>query len=176
MKFLLKAISKKAIALSKESFSEAEIENNWIGKTPATEIAIKITEQRLGVSLPDDVKEFYKTSNGTSVVCKNTFGGFMPIEQIDWLINIQKQTLTDYSEMPERYLEDLRNVIIISGINDAHQVFIIQPYGEYTSWRYWEFAFYFPGERVIDGIKSYLERLDDFLSEQIINKINESTK
>ena len=99
-----------------------------------------------------------------------TFGAFVPIEQIDWLVNIQKETLVDYCEMPESYLLDLKNAIIISGINYVHKVLIIQPYGEFKDWKYWEFASYIPGENVFDGITNYLEKLNDFLIEQLKNK------
>ena len=176
MNNLLKQISTNAIALNPYNFTEEEKQQLWIGREPCTDEAIAKAEKRLGISLPDDVKEFYKVSNGTSVVLKNTFGGFMPIEKIDWLVNIQKETLTDYGEMPESYLEDLRNVIIISGIHDTHQIFIIQPYGENTAWRYWEFALYILGEYIHNSINNYLEKLNDFLTEQIKNKKNEETK
>lgn len=170
MKNILQQLSKNAIELNPDFYGDVEKQQQWIGREPCCNEAIQLIEKRLKVSLPNDVKEFYSISNGTSVVLNQTFGAFMPIEQIDWLVNIQKETLVDYGEMPESYLLDLQNAIIISGLNYVHQVFIIQPYGEFKDWKYWEFASYIPGENVFNGITSYLERLNDFLIEQIKNR------
>jgi hypothetical protein len=166
----LQELSRNAIAFNAEHYSEAERRANWIGRTPATAKAIKAAQARIGVILPSDVVQLYKASNGTSVILNQTFGGFMPIETIDWLKNIQPNTLSDYAEMGEEYVETLKNCILISGIDYPHQVFIIQPYGKYQEWRYWEFAAYIPGENAFAGIEQYLERLNDFLLDQIKNK------
>lgn len=72
--------------------------------------------------------------------------------------------------MGEEYVADLTNSIIIAGLNYCHNVLIIQPYGIHKTWRYWEFASYIPGETPFAGIKKYLERLIDFMTDQNINK------
>ena len=72
--------------------------------------------------------------------------------------------------MVENYVNHLKNSTIIAGENYPHQVLIIQPFAKNKNWQYWEFAFYIPDENPFQGIKSYLERLHDFLSEQIKNK------
>ena len=170
MKKILKQVSANAIALNPENFSEHEKQTKWIGKLAATESEITEAEKKLGIALPDDVKEFYKISNGTSEILSHTFSGFDAIKKIDWLKNLQPETIEAYAAMGEDYENSLKNSIVISGANHVHQVVIIQPYGKYTTWRYWEFATYIPGETEFKGIEKYLERINDFLEEQIKNK------
>lgn len=166
----LKSISKNATLLCPDNFSEEEKKLQWIGKSPATEIEITTAEKRLGIELPEDVKEFYKNTNGTSEILSHTFCGFDAIENIDWLKNAIPDMLIWHAEMGEAYVADLTNSIIIAGVNHVHNILIIQPYGKHKIWRYWEFATYIPGETEFKGIEKYLERINDFLKDQIKNK------
>lgn len=170
MKKLLKQLSEQAIQFEIHHFTDAEVTAKYIGRESANNEAITETEKRLGVKLPNDVKEFYKTSNGTSIILNQTFGAFEPIEKIDWLKNADAYLIECYAEMGEDYTNDLKNSIIIAGINYCHNVLLIQPYGKHKKWRYWEFASYIPGETPFKGIYNYLERLVDFLSDQNKNK------
>jgi hypothetical protein len=170
MKEQVQQISKETLYLNPDFYSDEEKASQWIGRKPATDEAIADTEKRLGIKLPEDVVEFYKISNGTSVILNQTFGGFMPIEEIDWLKNADAYLIECYAGISQGLTNDLNNSIIIAGLNYCHSVLIIPPYGEHKIWRYWEFASYNPGETPFDGIKKYLERLDDFLKDQIINK------
>ncbi len=167
---LMKHISKNAIEVNSEAFSDIEKEKNWIGTTPASKIEIENAEKRLGITLPDDVKDFYKITNGTAEILSHTFSGFMPIQEIDWLKNLIPEILEDYAGMGEAYVADFKNSIIIAGVNHVHNILIIQPYGEHENWRYWEFASYIPGENEFKGIHKYLERINDFLKDQIKNR------
>jgi hypothetical protein len=170
IKALISSVSKNSIKLNPEFFTDDEKLNKWIGKEPATADAIKDAEKRLSVVLPDDVIDLYETTNGTSEILKQTFGGFVPIGKIDWLKNLQPETIEAYSGMGEAYVEALNNSIVIAGSNHPHSVFIIQPYGTFKNWRYWEFAHFLPGENEFQGIEKYLERLNNFLEDQIKNK------
>jgi hypothetical protein len=170
MKELLTQISQQAIALSPDFFTEEEKSTKWIGRNPATAEAIHEAEAKLSVTLPKDVVEFYKNSNGTSIILNQTFGGFVPIEKIDWLKNVDAYTIECYAEMGKDYVNDLSNSIIISGIGYVHNVLLIQPYGNHKEWRYWEFASYIPGESPFQGLKEYLQRLLDFLTDQKVHK------
>ncbi len=163
-------ISKNAIALHPEQYTEAEIKEQYIGKAPATEDAISATEKRLGIALPKDVIEFYKISNGTLELCKQTFGDFTAIEKIEWLKKIQPETIEAYAGMGEAYEANLNNSILLAGENHPHQILLIQPRGDKKDWQYWEFAAYIPGENSFKGIENYLERIDDFLKNQIVEK------
>jgi hypothetical protein len=166
----LKKISHHAIALDPENYSEKEVANKWIGNEPATKEGIQATEKRLGVELPQDVKDLYQETNGTSEILKQTFASFDPIDQIEWLKNLQPETIEAYEGMGKAYIKALNHSIVIAGANHPHMVLIIQPYGKRKKWRYWEFAGYIPGENEFFGIEKYLDRLSDFLADQIKNK------
>jgi hypothetical protein len=170
LKDYLQQISQNAIKLHPENYTDEEKKEQWIGSKPATSKAIEATQKRLGTELPQDVKDLYRETNGTSEILKQTFGGFDPIDKIDWLKNIQPETIEAYAGMGEDYVEALNNSIVIAGANHPHMVLIIQPYGRREKWRYWEFAGYIPGENEFFGIEKYLDRLNDFLVDQIKNK------
>jgi hypothetical protein len=163
-------ISRKAILLNNEHYSDSQKISNWIGNEPATDEAIKKAQVKLGIQLPNDVVDLYEITNGTSEILTQTFGGFDPIDTIDWLKNLQAETIEAYAGMGEAYIEALNNSIVIAGANHPHSVLIIQPYGASKKWRYWEFAHYLPGENKFKGIEKYLERLNEFLEQQIKHK------
>jgi SMI1 / KNR4 family (SUKH-1) len=167
MRELLIKMSVSAIALNPDAFTEQEKAAQWIGREPASAEAIAATEQRLNVKLPSDVIEFYQITNGTSEILSHTFSGFEAIEQIDWLTNVDQEVLENYAGMGEEYLNDLKNSILIAGLEHVHQILLIQPYGKCPRWRYWEFATYIPGENEFNDIATYLDRVNDFLADQI---------
>lgn len=167
MKELLATISASAIALSPDAFTEQERKAQWIGREPASDEAIAATEKRLKIELPPDVIEFYQITNGTSEILFQTFGDFLSIDQVDWLTNVDQEISENYAGMGEDYLNNLKNSILIAGLNHVHQILLIQPYGEFKKWRYWEFATYLPGENEFSNMEMYLDRLNDFLSDQI---------
>lgn len=158
MKKLLKQLSEQAIQFENHIFSEEEVITKYIGRNPATDEAIAETEKKLGVKLPEDVTDFYKTSNGTSIILNQSFGAFEPIEKIDWLKNADPYLIECYAGITDKLTESLNNSIIIAGLNYWHNVLIIQPYGKHKTWRYWEFASYILGETPFEGIEKYLER------------------
>jgi hypothetical protein len=170
MMSLLKSISKNATDFNPDFFTEEEKTAQWIGRSPATDEAIAGAERKLGVKLPEDVFAMYKITNGTSVILNQTFSGFLPVEEIDWLKNADPALIDCYAEMGEVYVNDLKNSIIIAGLAYPHSVLLIQPFGGYKDWRYWEFASYIPGETPFQGIEKYLERLNDFLADQNKNR------
>jgi SMI1 / KNR4 family (SUKH-1) len=176
MKTLLQKISKEALSLNPDFFTDEEKLTRWIGRTSATDEAIANAEKKLGIKLPDDVIELYKASNGTSVILNQCFGAFETIDKIGWLKDTVPYVIDDYSGMGEAYRNDLENSIVIAGIDYVHMVLIIQPYSDYKEWRYWEFAHYIPGETPFRGIEKYLERLIDFIIDQNKNKAETENK
>jgi hypothetical protein len=48
---------------------------------------------------------------------------------VDWLKNADAYLIECYAEMGEAYVNDLKNSIIIAGVNYCHSVLIIQPHG-----------------------------------------------
>jgi hypothetical protein len=167
MKELLISISVSAIAHNPDAFTKQEKEEQWIGRTPASAESIELTEKRLQVKLPADLIEFYQTTNGTSEILSQTFGEFLTIDQIDWLTNVDQEVLENYAGMGEDYLDNLKNSILIAGLNHVHQILLIRPYGKFEKWRYWEFATYLPGANEFTNIEMYLERVHEFLIDQI---------
>jgi SMI1 / KNR4 family (SUKH-1) len=175
MRELLMKISVSAIALNPDTFTEQEKAAQWIGREPASAEAIAAAEQRLNVKLPPDVIEFYKITNGTNEILSHTFSGFVAIEQIDWLTTVDQEVLENYAGMGEDYLNNLKNSILIAGINHVHQILLIQPHGKLAQWRYWEFATYIPGESEFKDMATYLDRINDFLADQIKQKAESDT-
>ncbi len=167
MKELLMTMSILAIAHNPDVFTEQEKKKQWIGREPASDEAVEFTEKRLKVKLPPDVLEFYQITNGTSEILSQVFGEFLAIDQIDWLTNIDQEVLENYAGMGEEYLKNLKNSILIAGLNHVHQILLIQPYDEFKTWRYWEFATYLPGANEFNNIEMYLDRVNDFLADQI---------
>jgi SMI1 / KNR4 family (SUKH-1) len=167
MKKLLATMSMSAIAHNPDDFTKQEKEDQWIGRDPASDEAIATAEKRLNVQLPPDIIEFYQITNGTSEILSHTFSGFLAIDQIEWLINTNQEVLENYAEMGEDYLNDLKNSILIAGLDHVHQILLIQPYGRSCKWRYWEFATYIPGANEFGSIEIYLDRINDFLADQI---------
>lgn len=170
MKNLLEKLSKEAVILNPDFFTDEEKNTQWIGRNPATEEDIAEAEKKLGIKLPNDVIELYKASNGTSVILNQTFCAFMPIEQIDWLKNVDSGLIEAYPGITDELTNGLANSIIIAGLMYPHSVLIIPPFDKYKEWQYWEFANYVPGETPFRGIEKYLERLIDFLTDQNKNK------
>jgi SMI1 / KNR4 family (SUKH-1) len=167
MRELLMKMSASAIAHNPDAFTEKEKKEQWIGRVPASVEAIAATEKRLNAKLPPDVIEFYQITNGTSEILSHTFSGFVEVEQIDWLTNVDQEVLENYADMGEDYLNNLKNSILIAGPEHVHQILLIQPYGKCPKWRYWEFATYIPGENEFNDIAAYLNRVNDFLADQI---------
>lgn len=58
--------------------------SKWMGYSPASESQILAVEQRIGISLPPSLRNFYCVTNGW-----RTTGGciydILPVEEIDWL-------------------------------------------------------------------------------------------
>ncbi len=113
----LKSLSKNAIALNPDAFTAKEKKAQWIGRRRATKAEIKAAETRLGVKLPQDVVDFYKTTNGTSEILSHMFSEFMPIDSVNWLKNLIPETLENYAGMGETYTNDLKNSIVLAGVN-----------------------------------------------------------
>jgi hypothetical protein len=58
--------------------------SNWLGRVPATEAQILAAEERLKVTLPKDLKAFYRATNGWLLFGTYNFG-IVPIEELNWL-------------------------------------------------------------------------------------------
>lgn len=150
MKKIIEQLAKKAnIQLSK----------------PANERLILKVEQKLGVTLPEDYKEFLNFSNGLSAtdVVEPTF---LPIEEIDYLKNIETYTIEGFSiEGIEDIGKQLEQSILIAGKDEEQYFLLIPPNQDYKKWKYWKFAAWIPGEHEFNNLEAYFSETLSFLEE-----------
>jgi cell wall assembly regulator SMI1 len=163
MEKILRGISKRVLLLNELDFSDEQIKTNWLGYAPATDAAIAATEQRLNCSLPTDYKEFLTMTNGFSQTNHAVHSSFLPVEKIDFLINLDDDLIESWEENMPEIGKILRTSILIGGLNESQQVLLI-PRGD--KWIYWEFAHWIPGERAFKNLKSYFKDVFDFFKEE----------
>ena len=103
-------------------------------KPPASLTAIHDVEERLGISLPDDYKEFLLISNGLGCMPSIHAPGFRSVGELEWQdaedlgINDFRVDLgckTDPAEY-ER-LPNMNRVLVISDSNDEEMVWYVDP-------------------------------------------------
>lgn len=64
--------------------NNADNSRRWFGFPPAAEEKILATERRLEITLPDDLKAFYRVTNGWGVF--GVYGcGIVPVDKLAWL-------------------------------------------------------------------------------------------
>lgn len=153
MKDLLKAISEKAIKYEDFNFTSEQIENNWLGTISVTQEQINKAENKLGIKLPEDYVEFLKITNGFSA-SNDIEPSFESIENIDYLKNIEPFAIEAYSYLPE-----LKNAILIAGIDEEQYFLLLPPELKDGDWKYWKFANWFPGEHPYPNLKEYFENI-----------------
>ena len=56
----------------------------WFGFPPASDEEISTAERRLDIPFPDDLREFYRTTNGW-MLCGATIYDIMPVQELCWL-------------------------------------------------------------------------------------------
>ena len=166
MKEILIAISILSIKLgdANEIATKIQIENNWLGFSPAKVEEIIKTEKRLKVELPNDYKEFLFISNGYSA--PNTIEPtFMKVEDIDYLRNIDILTIESYNFLPE-----LENSILIAGKDQEQYFLLIPPNKHIKKWRYWKFANWYPGEHEFESLSEYFITVKEFMEKEYKEK------
>jgi cell wall assembly regulator SMI1 len=164
MRQLLEKISKSAIKLGDLDYSKDQIASGWLGSAPASLEAIKESENRLGMSLPDDYKLFLKTCNGFSAA-NATDPTFMPVGKIDFLTKLNPGIIQAWKATGND-VKDLARSILVAGI-DEEQFFLLVPPLENENWRYWKFATWIPGEEEYNDLTSYFESVLEFNNEEL---------
>lgn len=171
---LLKKLSDLAIAFEEEAFSIEERETRWIGRSAASEEAIHATEKRLGLSLPDDYKDFLKISNGLSAFPMD-HPALIAVEEIDWYKKLEEPELYDLlkiywdmeAEDEEATIEPYtQRALLISYIPDDQMIWLIPPIDETQDWQTWYFAAWLPGERRYPSFRHFMEKCILTLEEQ----------
>lgn len=163
----LKEISITAIQHSPNMFTDEQREFDWLGYQPATKEAIAAAEQKLGVVLPEDYKEFLLLTNGFFTPTDSTEPTFEPVEKIDYLKNVDDFLIEVWS-VPE--LKDigqqLAKSIIIGGLEDEQYFLLIPPADGNSEWKYWKFASWIPGEHPYKNLNDYFNSTLEFLKKE----------
>ena len=164
MKDTLKEISLLAIQLNRETFTNEQKNVEWLGNIPAQKEEIKLTENRLGIELPDDYKRFLLLTNGFFTPCDSTEPTFEPVSKVDYLKNIDTYLLEIWNEgVLIDVGEQLNNAIVIGGMNDEQYFFLIPPDYPDNKWQYWKFANWIPGEQRYENLENYFQSVLDFM-------------
>jgi SMI1 / KNR4 family (SUKH-1) len=166
MEKILRGISKSVILLNEINLTETQIKTQWLGSEPATDTAIEAAEKRLNCSLPTDYKDFLKTTNGFSQTNNAVHSSFLPIEKVDFLINLDDDLIEIWGESMPEIGKILRTSILIGGLNESQQVLLIP---QKNKWIYWQFAHWIPGERPYKNLKTYFKYILDFFKEDVKN-------
>lgn len=155
-KELLTNISRLAIEQQSTNFSNEAISNGWLGYTPAHTEDIARAEARLGITLPEDYKQFLLTSNGFNAISR-TGVTLAPVSAIQRYIDVDPDNVELWNEGRDEpgWGEPFKNSIIIGGFEDEQQLLLLpMPDG---SWACWFFAFWVPGEHAYPSLRYYME-------------------
>lgn len=163
MKELLKEISRLAIPKDRWNLLTAEqIKNEWLGNPPASVDEIKLAEQRLGVILPEDYKEFLLIANGFSAP-NDIEPGFEPVDKINFLENIDPFLVEVWNESKLEESIDLARSILIAGIDQEQYFLLIPPAVNELAWKYWKFANWIPGVHLSADLTNYFKEVLGFM-------------
>jgi hypothetical protein len=91
-KKLLRRLSKAALAEDAGMFSAHQIQAGWIGREGGAKAAITAAERRLGLTLPEDYKQFLRISNGLPAFPLLT-PELLPVEEIDYYQALEEEEL-----------------------------------------------------------------------------------
>ena len=102
---ILASLSEMILADSEisESFSDDLRESGWLGYPPCSERDILTAEERLGVSLPPSLRQFYSLTNGWRNI-SFFVDAILPIEKIDFLPTVDPE-LTEVINSSAQYRE-----------------------------------------------------------------------
>jgi len=160
MKELLENISKAAILKNEEIDRTIPFNEEWLGFDAATQESIEALEKKLDIKLPEDYITFLKTTNGFRKFC-SVDSGFESVDKVDYLKNANKELLSSWlefeAEMP-LLLARLKSSIIIGGIKNSEQQFLLIPKGKHNeAWLYWQFSNWALGEIEYENLTNYFE-------------------
>ncbi len=151
MRKILEEISAVAIQLNELTFTNEQINTNWLGNPPASVKEIKSAEERLGVEFPDDYKNFLLIANGFSRPINATEPTFENADKIDYLKTIDSFIIECYRDTSI----DIERAIVIAGIEDEEYFLLIPPNTENPEWKYLKFASWLAGEQVYKDLSDY---------------------
>jgi cell wall assembly regulator SMI1 len=167
VKDILKKISHIAVDQKVRGLSEGHVLSCWLGTFPAHSDDIKMAEQKLGVKLPEDYKEFLLTTNGFFTPCDSTEPTFEKVSDITYLKDVDPFLLEIWNEgVLENIGRQLNRAIVVAGLNDEQYFFLIPPVDEANNeWQYWKFANWIPGEEPYENLQTYFESVLDLMED-----------
>jgi cell wall assembly regulator SMI1 len=167
MEKILKNISKSVVLLNEIDLTDEQKKAQWLGFAPATDVAIEAAEKRLNCSLPTDYKEFLRITNGFSQTNNAVHSTFLPVEKIDFLINLDDDLIEIWEDTGNVEVgKILRTSILIGGLNESQHVLLIP---QKNKWIYWQFAHWIPGERPYKNLASYFKSVLDLFKDDVKN-------
>lgn len=150
------------------------IANKWLGYSSATEQAIALKEQQLGVILPLSYKNFLLASNGFNFISV-FLDNLLPIEKIDWAIKIENRDWLVYNfgigvtdeeyfcyndkQDPAKYRHEyLKKSLRVSNWYDGMCVFLNPIIKHGNEWEVLEYASWHPGTRRYRSFEEFLHK------------------
>lgn len=167
MQRLLKEISKRMLLLNEYDFTEEQRQSYWLGVRAASDEEIGIAKASLQTELPGDYIEFLKITNGFPQ-CTSTGVTFLPISEVDYLINIDEDLVEIWNNHDElsNIGQALSASLLIGGKHEEQYFLLIPPNDSNKKGRYWKFASWIPGEHEFKSLKDYLKAELVFLKEE----------
>lgn len=164
---LLQKLSEKAILLGDFECSPKQRASKWLGYSPASQMEISKVEQRLGLTLPNDYKQFLAISNGfpASVSVEPSL---LSIQQVGFLTDIDPSLIDTWKKYgPKETGAALERSLIIGGINEEQHFLLLPPTSSGEKWEYWKFASWIPGEEVFQNMEGYFNDVLAFIEDEL---------
>lgn len=161
MKKILQEVSIKAIELGdyNSELTKNQLDSLWIGYEPATELEINSLENRLGIQLPEDYKDFVRITNGF-FAATSIEPSFCALERVDYLKNVDPELYEIWISTGNVEVGNkLKTAIKIGGFDEEQYFFLIPPCKENSNWEYWVFAAWAPGETVYHSLTEYFNNV-----------------
>jgi hypothetical protein len=166
MQKVLKRISELAIKSGDTQYSKEQIESNWLGNYPANVEDIEYAGKKLGITFPQDYKDFLLLTNGFAATINHNEPRFEALENVDYLVNIDSFMVETWNQKGlEDIGKELSRSILIGGVEEEQYFLIIPPESLNDHWKYWEFASWLPGEYPFKNLLAYftsvLEKMEE---------------
>lgn len=173
MKEILKQLSINAILKGEIEVTDEQRDSQWLGNKPATSKEIYALEKRLGKELPADYVLFLETCNGFAAPAY-VESTFHPTTEVDYLKNIDAELIDIWRETGnEEVADQLERSICVAGREEDQMFLLIPPKSSGSSWQYWKFAHWIPGEEIHESLKHYFEYVSSFLHDEYADDLYE---
>ena len=165
---LLKEMSVLAVEQNTNGFEKEQRERKWLGFDGTSYSQVKEAEDRLGVALPEDYKEFLKATNGFASL-SNIDVTLLPVEKIDYLKVLDRELVEIWTRDPDRgdFNHQFSSSILVGGYQEEQQLLLV-PVSE-SGWECWFFSTWSPGETKYPSFRFYMEEVLTWFKEGFFN-------